>query len=37
MGSVPRTRPDDVRELLNYRRAFELVSEYLENGVVGSS
>jgi Fic family protein len=24
--------PDDVRELLNYRRAFELVSEYLDSG-----
>ncbi len=33
--SVPEAHPDDVRELLNYRKAFELVSEYLENGVVG--
>jgi Fic family protein len=29
---VPEADPDDVRELLNYRRAFELVSEYLESG-----
>lgn len=29
---VPETDPDDVRELLNYRRAFELVSEYLNSG-----
>ena len=27
---VPEADPDDARELLNYRRAFELVSEYLE-------
>src|SRR5688572_27363734 len=26
---VPEARADDVRELLNYRGAFELVSEYL--------
>ena len=32
---VPEADPNDVRELLNYQRAFELVSEYLENGVVG--
>ncbi len=29
---VPEADPDDVRELLNYRRAFELVAEYLDNG-----
>jgi Fic family protein len=29
---VPEADPDDARELLNYRRAFELVSEYLETG-----
>ena len=29
---VPEADPDDVRELLNYRRAFEFVSEYLEDG-----
>jgi Fic family protein len=29
---VPQTRADDVRELLNYRSAFELVSEYLGSG-----
>ena len=29
---VPEADPDDVRELLNYRRAFEFVSEYLEGG-----
>ena len=29
---VENTRPDDVRELLNYREAFNLVSEYLEVG-----
>jgi Fic family protein len=29
---VPDADPDDVLELLNYRRAFEFVSEYLENG-----
>jgi Fic family protein len=32
---VPEADPNDVRELLNYRQAFELVSEYLENRVVG--
>lgn len=31
-NSVPDTDPDDVRELLNYRKAFEFVSEYLEDG-----
>ena len=30
--SVAGTRPDDVRELLNYREAFNFVSEYLESG-----
>jgi Fic family protein len=29
---VPEARPDDVRELLNYREAFQLVSEYLDGG-----
>ncbi len=29
---VPEADPDDVRELLNYRRAFEFVSEYLDSG-----
>jgi Fic family protein len=29
---VPEADPDDVRELLNYRRAFEFVSDYLEDG-----
>jgi len=29
---VPEADPNDVRELLNYRQAFELVSAYLENG-----
>jgi Fic family protein len=29
---VPGANPDDVRELLNYRRAFDFVSEYLETG-----
>lgn len=28
---VPEADPDDVRELLNYRKAFEFVSEYLED------
>ncbi|NBB81229.1 MAG: Fic family protein [Verrucomicrobia bacterium] len=28
--SVPEADPDDTRELLNYRRAFDLVSEYLD-------
>ena len=30
--SVPEADPDDVRELLNYRRAFEFVSTYLGSG-----
>lgn len=30
--AVPEADPDDVRELLNYRKAFEFVSEYLESG-----
>lgn len=30
--TVPEADPDDSRELLNYRRAFEFVSEYLESG-----
>jgi len=30
--SVPEADPDDVRELLNYRRAFDFVSEYLSRG-----
>jgi Fic family protein len=30
--SVEEARPDDVRELLNYRAAFQLVSEHLEGG-----
>lgn len=30
--TVPEADPDDVRELLNYRRAFDLVSEYLGSG-----
>jgi Fic family protein len=29
---VEQAQPDDVRELLNYRGAFNLVSEYLESG-----
>jgi Fic family protein len=28
--SVPEADPDDARELLNYRKAFDFVSEYLE-------
>ena len=31
-NSVPEANPDDVRELLNYKMAFEFVSEYLEDG-----
>jgi len=31
---VPEADPDDVQELLNYRRAFEFVSEYLKGGEV---
>jgi cell filamentation protein, protein adenylyltransferase len=30
--SVDEARPDDARELLNYREAFNLVSEYLSSG-----
>jgi len=30
--SVPEADPDDTLELLNYRRAFEFVSEYLDSG-----
>lgn len=30
--TVPEADPDDVRELLNYRRAFEFVSAYLGDG-----
>ena len=30
---VPDADPDDVRELLNYRDAFDLVSDYLDSGV----
>lgn len=30
--TVEHANPDDVRELLNYRGAFNLVSEYLESG-----
>lgn len=30
--SVPEADPDDVQELLNYRRAFDFVSEYLDSG-----
>jgi Fic family protein len=30
--AVPVADPDDVRELLNYRRAFEFVSKYLGSG-----
>lgn len=29
---VPEADPDDVLELLNYKKAFEFVSEYLEDG-----
>ncbi len=29
---VPEADPDDVRELLNYRKAFDFVSEHLETG-----
>ena len=29
---VPEADPDDARELLNYRRAFEFISEYLDSG-----
>jgi Fic family protein len=30
--SVPEADPDDARELLNYRKAFDFVSEYLKRG-----
>lgn len=30
--SVPEADPDDTRELLNYRQAFEFVSDYLDSG-----
>ena len=30
--AVPEANPDDARELLNYRLAFEFVSEYLQSG-----
>ncbi|OGG43371.1 MAG: cell filamentation protein Fic [Candidatus Handelsmanbacteria bacterium RIFCSPLOWO2_12_FULL_64_10] len=30
--AVPEADPDDARELLNYRRAFEFVSSYLDSG-----
>jgi len=30
--TVPEADPDDVRGLLNYRRAFDFVSEYLDSG-----
>lgn len=29
---IPDADPDDVRELLNYRKAFDFVSEYLDSG-----
>lgn len=29
---IPEADPDDVQELLNYMKAFEFVSQYLENG-----
>ncbi|MBI4563467.1 MAG: Fic family protein [Planctomycetes bacterium] len=29
---VPEANPDDVRELLNYRKAFDFVSKYLKSG-----
>ncbi len=30
--TVPEADPDDAREFLNYRRAFEFLSEYLDSG-----
>jgi len=30
--AVPEADPDDLRELLNYRKAFDFVSEYLDSG-----
>ena len=32
-GSLPDADPDDVRELLNYKKAFEFISDYLADGV----
>ena len=29
---IPEANPDDVRELLNYKKAFDFVSDYLEHG-----
>jgi hypothetical protein len=29
---LPEADPDDVRELLNYKKTFEFVSEYIEDG-----
>lgn len=29
---IPSANPDDVQELLNYRKAFEFVSDYLDSG-----
>jgi len=29
---IPEAHPDDVRELLNYKKAFDFVSDYLEHG-----
>lgn len=31
-SQVPEADPDDIRELLNYRKAFQFVSGYLEDG-----
>lgn len=31
-NQVPEADPEDVRELLNYKKAFEFVSDYLEDG-----
>jgi Fic family protein len=31
-NSVPEADPDEARELLNYRKAFDFVSEYLKSG-----
>ena len=31
-NQIPEADPDDVRELLNYRKAFAIVSEYIEKG-----
>src|SRR5450756_1944419 len=30
--TIPEADPDDVRELLNYRTAFDLVAEYVSSG-----